>query len=96
MPTRVHPDRQGAIRQRMNDAAPGPVTSILENEVSSKMAARSRHARCSAAMAGDQISPAHPRGRSDGSPSSAFRSNQLTRSQPDFSPHTAPSSWSRG
>ena len=73
-------------------AAPGPATSIFANEVSSKSAAASRHATCSAPIAGDQSRPAQPRGRSDSSPRAAFVSNQFARSQPDFSPHAAPSS----
>ena len=55
----------------------------------------SRHARCSAPTAGDQSFPAQPRGRSASSPLGAFDSNQFARSQPDFSPNTAPSSRSR-
>ncbi len=75
-----------------NAAAPSPETSIFANEVSSKRAADSRHARCSAPIAGDQSRPAQPFGRSDSSPRAAFGSNQLARSQPDFSPKAAPSS----
>ncbi len=78
-----------------NSAAPGPVTSSFANEVSSKSAADSRQARCSAPIAGDQIFPAQPRGRSDSSPAAEFDSNQFARSQPDFSPKEAPSSASR-
>jgi hypothetical protein len=73
-------------------AEPSPLTSIFANEVSSKSAAASRHARCSAPIAGDHSRPAHPRGRNDSSPSAAFGSNQFARSQPDFSPNDAPSS----
>ena len=69
-----------------SSAAPGPEISIFANDVSSKSAALSRHARCSAPIAGDQCSPAHPRGRSDSSPAAAFDSYQFTRSHPDFSP----------
>ena len=43
-----------------NAAAPAPETSIFANEVSSKRAAASRQARCSAPVAGDQRRPAHP------------------------------------
>src|SRR5207244_7057067 len=75
-----------------NAAAPSPEISILANEVSSKSAAVRRQALCSAPIAGDQSLPAQPRGRSDSSPAEAFGSNQLARSQPDFSPNTAPSS----
>ncbi len=80
-----------AQRPSRNSAAPGPVTSSFANEVSSKSAAASRQARCSAPIAGDQIFPAQPRGRSDSSPAAAFDSNQFARSQPDFSPKEAPS-----
>ena len=52
----------------------------------------SRAARASTSIAGDQFSPAQPRGRSDSSPPAAFDSYQLTRSQPPFSPNAAPSS----
>ena len=76
----------------MNSAAPGPEISIFANDDSSKIAAASRVARCSAPIAGDQCMPAQPRGRSDSSPRSAFDSYQLTRSQPDFSPNSAPCS----
>src|SRR5579883_2841670 len=43
-------------------SAPGPATSNLENEVSSKRATRSRVAWCSAPMAGDQKRAAQPCG----------------------------------
>ena len=76
-------------------AAPGPDTSILANELSSKSPACSRVATASAWMAGDQCCPAHPRGRSPSSPCTAFGSNQFGRSQPDFSPKTAPSAATR-
>ena len=76
-------------------AAPGPQTSIFANDDSSKIATASRQARCSAPIAGDQSLPAQPRGRSDSSPAAAFGSNQFARSQPDFSPNTAPSRASR-
>ena len=72
-----------------NSAAPGPATSSFANEDSSNSAARSRVARCSAPIAGDQCIPAQPRGRSDSSPAGAFDSYQFTRSQPDFSPKAA-------
>ena len=73
-----------------SSAAPGPTTSSFANDDSSKIAAASRHARCSAPIAGDQCFPAQPRGRSDSSPRSAFGSYQFARSQPDFSPNAAP------
>ncbi len=76
-------------------AAPAPVTSSFANDDSSKSAARSRQATCSAPIAGDQSFPAQPRGRSDPSPSAALGSNQLARSQPAFSPNAPPSSVSR-
>ena len=76
-------------------AAPSPETSIFANDVSSKSAAVSRQATCSAPIAGDQSRPAQPRGRSDSSPRAAFGSNQFARSQPDFSPKAAPSAASR-
>ena len=79
----------------MNSGALGPETSIFAKDVSSKIAARSRQATCSAPIAGDQSLPAQPRGRSDSSPAAAFDSNQFARSQPDFSPKAAPSSASR-
>ena len=41
-------------------AAPSPETSIFANDVSSKSAAVSRQARCSAPIAGDQSRPAQP------------------------------------
>ena len=82
-------------RSRNSGASP-PVISIFANDVSSKSAAVVRQATCSAPIAGDQSRPAQPRGRSDSSPAAAFGSNQLTRSQPDFSPKTAPSSCVRG
>ena len=44
-------------------AASDPRTSILANDVSSKMPAVVRVARCSAAVADDQSRPAQPRGR---------------------------------
>ena len=77
-------------------SAPGPTTSSFEKDVSSKSPARSRVARCSASIAGDQIRPANPRGRRPSSPAAAFGSNQFGRSQPDFSPNEAPSSRSLG
>jgi hypothetical protein len=49
--------------------------------------ARSLAARHSASIAGDQCIPAQPRGRRSSSPAGMFESNQLTRSQPDFSPN---------
>ena len=73
-----------------SSAAPGPLTSIFANEVSSNSAAASRQAACSAPMAGDQCIPAQPRGRSASSPASSLASYQFTRSQPDFSPNAAP------
>ncbi len=73
-----------------NVAAPGPAISSFANDDSSNRPARSRVARCSAPIAGDQCIPAQPRGRSDSSPSAALDSYQLTRSQPDFSPNAAP------
>jgi hypothetical protein len=82
------------IRWR-NAAAPGPDTSILANELSSKSPARSRVAAASAWIAGDQCWPAQPRGRRPSSPWAAFGSNQFGRSQPDFSPNTAPSAATR-
>ena len=51
--------------------------------------------QCQAPIAGDQISPAQPRGRRASSPWAAFGSNQFARSQPDFSPKDAPSSCRR-
>ncbi len=84
-----------AQRRSRNAQASAPETSSLANELSSNSAARSRQARCSAPIAGDQISPAQPRGRSVSSPAAAFDSNQLARSQPAFSPNEAPSSCSR-
>ena len=73
-----------------SSAAPGPLTSIFENDVSSNSAAASRQAACSAPMAGDQCMPAQPRGRSASSPAASLVAYQFTRSQPDFSPNTAP------
>ena len=75
---------------------PGPAISSLANEDSSNRPARSRVARCSAPIAGDQCIPAQPRGRSDSSPAGALGSYQLTRSQPDFSPNAAPCSLCHG
>src|SRR5499427_1758905 len=75
-----------------NAGAPGPTTSSFENDDWSKSAADSRAASASTPIAGDQFSPAQPRGRSDSSPRAAFDSYQLTRSQPPFSPNAAPSS----
>ena len=77
-------------RDSRKAAAPSPETSILAKLVSSKSAALSRQARCSAPIAGDQSRPAQPRGLSDSSPAAAFGSNQFARSQPDFSPNAAP------
>ena len=74
-----------------NASAPGPSTSIFENDDWSKSATASRAARASTSIAGDQFSPAQPRGRSDSSPPAAFDSYQLTRSQPPFSPKDASS-----
>src|SRR5688572_18459509 len=55
--------RPTLLSQRLSrkSAAPAPRTSILANDVSSNRAAASRQARCSAPIAGDQTSPAHPR-----------------------------------
>ena len=72
-----------------NPSAPGPSTSSFENDDWSKSATASRAARASVSIAGDQFSPAQPRGRSDSSPRAAFDSYQLTRSQPPFSPKDA-------
>ena len=83
--------RLAHMRSR-NSGASSPAISIFANEVSSNSAAVVRQATCSAPIAGDQSRPAQPRGRSDSSPRAAFGSNQLTRSQPDFSPKAAPSS----
>ena len=77
-------------------SAPGPTTSILAKLDSSNSPAAVRVAAASAAIAGDQFSPAQPRGRSDSSPPEAFDSYQFTRSQPDFSPKAAPSAAWRG
>ena len=81
-----------------NAQAPGPLTSSLANELSSNTAAAWRVASASAAIAGDQWRPAQPAGRRASSAarppnrgSSALGSNQFGRSQPDFSPKTAPS-----
>src|SRR3954462_13565247 len=79
-------------KRSSNASAPVPRTSSFEKLDWSNSAADSRHGRASTSIAGDQFSPAHPRGRSDSSPPSAFDSYQLTRSQPPFSPNTAPSS----
>ena len=57
-----------AQRRSRKSAAPAPVTSSFANDDSSKIAAVSRQARCSAPIAGDQCLPAQPRGRSDSSP----------------------------
>ena len=54
--------RADALEER---ALCGPETSILAKLVSSNSPARSRVATCSATIAVDQCSPAHPRGRSD-------------------------------
>ncbi len=74
-----------------NASAPGPSTSSFEKLDWSNSAIPSRAARASTSIAGDQFSPAQPRGRSDSSPSAAFDSYQLTRSQPPFSPKDASS-----
>jgi len=58
----------------MRRAASGPLTSILANDDSSKIAADSRVARCSATTAGAQCRPAHPRGRQPSSSTSLFDS----------------------
>lgn len=80
-----------------NVQAPGPDTSIFEKLVSSNRPAVRRVARASAPIAGDQCSPAQPRGRRSSSAAgsvtpvpSTFVSNQFGRSQPDFSPNAAP------
>src|SRR4249920_2039902 len=73
-----------------NATAPGPTISILANEVSSNRPAARLVAIASAPIAGDQYSPAQPRGLSPSSPAAAFESNQFGRSQPDFSPNAAP------
>ena len=78
-----------------NSGASCPAISIFANEVSSNSAAVVRQATCSAPIAGDQSRPAQPRDRNDSSPRWAFGSNQFARSQPDFSPNTAPSSCRR-
>ncbi len=70
--------------------APGPVISILAKLDSSNSAAASRQARCSVTMAVDQCWPAQPRGRCDSCSRSALDQYQLTRSQPLFSPSSAP------
>ena len=59
------------IRPR-NAVAPGPPTSSLANELSSNSPAARRVASASAPIAGDQCSPAQPRGRSASSPAAAF------------------------
>ena len=69
----------------------------MANDVSSNSAAARRVASASAPIAATQCWPAQPRGRSAASPRvghagpAAFDSNQFGRSQPDFSPKTAPS-----
>jgi hypothetical protein len=85
-----------AVSRSMNSGEPAPVTSSFANEDSSNSAAASRHARCSAPIAGDQCIPAQPRGRRASSPAAAFASYQFTRSHPDFSPNTAPWLWCHG
>ena len=69
---------------------PDPETSILAKLDSSKRAAVVRVAMASAPMAGDQCWPAQPRGRRASSPAASLLENQFGRSQPDFSPNTAP------
>src|SRR3954454_24231258 len=82
--------------------APEPSTSSFENEDSSNSAAVVLVARASAPMAGLQCPPAQPVGRVPSSAAGsatpapdAFGSNQFGRSQPDFSPKTAPRAASR-
>ena len=79
-----------AVSPSRKAAAPAPDTSSFANEDSSNSAAVARHARASAPIAGDQWRPAQPRGRSASSPAASFTAYQFTRSQPDFSPNTAP------
>ena len=78
-----------------SSSEPGPETSILANDVSSNSAAVVRVARASAPIAGLQISPAQPRGRSASRSAAVspapFGSNQFGRSHDDFSPNDAPS-----
>jgi hypothetical protein len=78
-------------RRSRNASAPCPSTSIFEKDDWSNSATASRAARASTSIAGDQFSPAQPRGRRASSPRPAFDSYQLTRSQPPFSPKDAPS-----
>ena len=63
--------------------------SSFANEDWSKSPAASRVAMHSAPIAGDQLRPGQPSGRSLPAPAVAFESNQLTRSQPAFSPKLA-------
>src|SRR5512139_2735607 len=83
-----------AQREFRKSQAPGPCTSIFEKEVSSKRAAVSRVARTSAAMAGDQLSSAQPLSSGTGAERASFLLGvyQFGRSQPPFSPKTAPRS----
>ena len=85
-----------------NATAPGPSISIFAKLDSSKMAAACRVASASAPIAGDQCSPAQPRGRVASSAArvdtpapSSFGVNQFGRSHIDFSPKTAPRAASR-
>ena len=68
--------------------APGPTTSKTQNAVRSKIAARSRMARCSALMIGDHQRESHSASRSatsNSSTSGPFDAYQCGRSQPAVS-----------
>ena len=74
--------------EQLRGARPGHL-QLGERATRRRSPRASRHATCSAPIAGDQCLPAQPRGRSDSSPRAAFDSYQFTRSQPDFSPKAA-------
>jgi hypothetical protein len=74
----------------------GPRTSSLAKDDWSKRPAASAVARHSASMAGDHTCPAQPAGRGAEGTKPGGAPNQLTRSQPAFSPSAAPSGSSRG
>ena len=80
-----------------SSAAPAPEISIFANDDSSKSAAASRQASVLGADRG-RPEPARPAARAQRLVArwAAFGSNQFARSQPDFSPKTAPSSCRRG
>ena len=85
-----------AHRRLSNSTASLPRMSSFANEDWSNSPADSFVAAHSAAIAGDQCRPAQPSGRAASAWRGALAPNQLTRSQPAFSPSAASRSASLG